>query len=81
VAQQSASGGGTTQSVYVGSLEEIRTVTGAPSPGNVTLLLGVGQAHHIDELGQPLLPYGGTPMGEHLHASGLFASAETASAG
>jgi YD repeat-containing protein len=35
VAQQSASGGVTTQSVYVGSLMEIRTVTGAPNPGNV----------------------------------------------
>ena len=35
VAQQSASGGVTTQSVYVGSLMEVKSVTGTPSPGNI----------------------------------------------
>jgi RHS repeat-associated protein len=43
VAQQSASGGVTTQSVYVGDLMEARTVTGAPGTGAITYYSASGK--------------------------------------
>jgi RHS repeat-associated protein len=43
VAQQSVSGSVTTQSVYVGGFLEVKSVTGAPSPGNITYYSASGK--------------------------------------